>query len=321
MIVKNNKIDLTIKDEYKEFLKDSLFFDIETSGLSSKYSNIISITSLLYLENNFQIYQLFCEFKPDEKDILKYFNELLKGKKYIVTYNGNSFDIPFIIQKSLQHGVSINFEELVKIDLYNDIRHFKSKISTPDLKLKTVEEYFNISRKDTLTGKDITVLYEAYSIEPRKEFSELILNHNYEDVYNLYILFDKIINLYDKILIYYNLIIKINYNDFVIKKNTLISYFNIITKFNSDFVYPSSNYDLYLNAKIQTLKLKLPLSLYKDDTIKEFYYLNNNDYSLNNYIGIKGIKQNLIPIKFNDKIFYENIMSVISNILSSLFND
>lgn len=300
-------------------LKESFFFDIETTGLSHKNCNIISITALLYENNSYKIYQLYCEHRIDEKDMIKYFNDLIKHKKYVVTYNGNTFDIPFITNKSIQLELDFNFDSFIKIDLYNDLRHIKNKISINDLKLKTVEEYFKIKRVDTMSGQDITILYEAYKIEPRKEFTSLILQHNYEDVYNLPLLFEKIINLYDTIISYDNLFVKINYADFSFKKNALTGSFYIISDLKRDFIHLSINYDLKIDIKSQIMNFKIPMNFYKNDQIKEFYFINNDEYNISSYTAIKGIKKNLIPLKFNDTVCYNNLIAVTKKILDSTF--
>lgn len=320
MIIKCNDIK-NIKNKNSildRLIKDSFFFDIETTGLSHKYSNIISITLLLYEENKYRIYQLYCEYKIDEKEAIKYFKDLIKNKKYVITYNGNTFDIPFVINKSLEYEINLYLNNFVKIDLYNDMRNLKNKIEISDLKLKTVESYFNINRNDIISGKDVTILYEAYKIEPRKEFSDMILEHNYEDVYNLSILFDKVLSLYDHIIIHKNVIIKINFDNLIFKKNQLICNFNIISNLKSDYLHPSLNFDISINIKSQNIKIKIPLYFFKNDDIQEFFYLHNENYNITDYDIIEGIKKNLIPIKYNNKVYNNNVILIIKEILSSI---
>ncbi len=321
MIINFTEID-DIKTDNKymdKLLKESVFFDIETSGLSHKFSSIISITILLFLDNKFKICQLYCEHKIDEKDMIKYFKDLLKNKKYLITYNGNTFDIPFVMNKALLHNINLNLNDYIKIDIYNDMRILRDTIIIDNLKLKTVETYFNLKRYDTFTGEDITVLYEAYCIDPKKEFIQLILQHNYEDVFNLPLIFKEILNLYDEIITKDNLLLKINYKGFTIKKNTLICNINIITNIPSDYIHQSLNYDLFLDIKSQQLKIKIPINFFKNKEIDQFYYLKNEDFNLTSYTGIEGINKNLIPLKFDDIMFNDNIIRIINNILNSIF--
>lgn len=319
MIVKSTTADFTPKNEYyKKIAEEAFFFDIETTGLSHQFNNIISITVYLYEDFEFKIYQLFCEFRHDEKEILKFFKDLVKNKVYAVTYNGNTFDIPFMTNKAGRLNIDFNFENYIKIDLYQDLRRVKNKTGLNSLKLQDVEEYFDFGREDTFSGHDITILYEAYKAEPRKEFSELILQHNYEDVCNLPLLLEKIFDLYDEIIFRNNMIIKIINEQINFKKNMLICSLCVNTGYKRDFTYPSINFDLNLNVKSQLLSIKIPAYFYKDDSIKGFYYLNNDDFNMKSYTSIKGIKKNLIPLKINDEILYGNINKVVIKILEQL---
>ncbi|MGB4439912.1 MAG: ribonuclease H-like domain-containing protein [Sedimentibacter sp.] len=320
MIVNSNELDNISNDNnINELLKESFFLDIETTGLSRQFSDIISITVLLYEAGSYKIYQIFCQYKIDEPEALKFLKDLIKSKKYVITYNGNTFDIPFLINKTQKHDINIDFDCFIKIDLYNYMRQLRNKIQITDLKLKTIEEYFNIKRNDTLGGEDVIVLYEAYKIEPRKEFSYLIMQHNYEDVFNLPILLNNIFNLYDNILYYNNLIVKINNHDFSIKKNSLLCKLNIISDFKTDYIHQSINFNLNLKINTQTMEINIPVGFYKDNNISEFYYVDNNEYKIKSYTAIEGIKRNLVPIKLNDKIYYENIKNLIKNITNSIF--
>lgn len=321
MIINYTEIEdiKTYNNHLDKIYKESFFFDIETSGLSHKFSSIISITVLLYKENKYQICQLFCEHKIDEEEMIKYFKELIKGKKYIVTYNGNTFDIPFMTCKAQLYDIELNLNELIKIDLYNDMRVLRKKIEIDNLKLKSVEKYFDIRRCDTFSGEEIIILYEAYKIDPKKEFSQLILQHNFEDVFNLPILFNEILKLYDEIIALNNIILKINYDNFSIKKNTLIMAINIITNLAVKHTHRSFHYDLLVDTNSQILNIKIPVNHFKNEEITSFYYLKNEDFNLKKYTIIEGIKKNLIPIQFNDTKFNQNITRIIKNILNSIF--
>jgi len=320
MIINQYEINNITDNFYlNEIYRQALFIDIETTGLSRKYSNIISITSLLYEDDKYIIYQIFCQYKIDQPSALKYLRDLIKSKKYIITYNGNTFDIPFLAEKAEQNNIDLNFDSLIKIDLYNYMQKFKNKVNTTDLKLKTVEEFFCINRNDTLGGKDVLKLYEAYQLEPRKEFSNLILMHNYEDVYNLPFVMNNIFNLYDDVVYSKKIIVAINNRDISIKKNSLVCKFNVIANLERDFINHSINYNMKLSVNSQDLEIIIPLNHFKDDNIREFYYLDNNEYKINSYTAIKGIKRNLIPIKINDKIYYDNINNVIRKIVNEGF--
>lgn len=320
MIINSGEINLiSIKENVHNLLKKSFFIDIETTGLSREYSDIISITVLLYENSGYKITQIFCEYSIDEPEALKYLYELISKKEYIITYNGNSFDIPFLMRKMQKYNIDFDLSTFTKVDLYYWMRNIKSKIEIQNLKLKTAEKYFNINRNDTLSGEDIITLYKAYRIEPRKEFAELILQHNYEDVFNLPLLFSCILDMYDNILHYDNLMVSINSESAKIKKNTLICKCNIISALKTNYVNTNINFSLKTNLASQTMELHIPLDFFNDDKIMEFFFIDNINYKVPKYTAIEGIKRNLLPIKFNDKIFYTNISNLIKTVLDSIF--
>jgi len=359
MIISQNEIEnITNNDKLNELYKDSIFMDIETTGLSRIYSNIISITILVYengdcesrgCENGgcenmgydnggcknmgydnggcknmgydngiYKVYQVFCEHQSDEHAALEYIINIIKTKKFIITYNGNSFDIPFLVGKIKKYNLAFNFDYFVKIDLYNLIKQFRNQISTKDLKLQTIEKFFNIKRDDTLFGKDIINLYKAYKLRQRKEFLHLILRHNYEDVFNLPQLMNSIFELYDDVLYLKNMIITIKTNNISIEKNSLQCIFNVITNLNKDFIMYSINYNLNLYANSQLLKINIPLNFYKNE-IFNIYYIDNNEYAIDVFSTIKGIKRNVLPIKINDNTYYDNIHNIVRKISVDTF--
>jgi hypothetical protein len=76
---------------------------------------------------------------------------------------------------------------------------------------------------------------------------------------------------------------------------------------------------MVLSVKPQTLKIDIPLNIYKDNNIREFYYLDNDEYNIDNYTSIKGLKRNLIPIKLNNKMYYDNINRIVKEIVEEGF--
>ena len=63
-------------DEYK-ISKKSFYFDIETTGLNSKYDSIILICAAFYnSDNEILIRQYFAEDIKDEKSIILYFLDM-----------------------------------------------------------------------------------------------------------------------------------------------------------------------------------------------------------------------------------------------------
>lgn len=161
------------------------FFDIETDGLSHTRNNIVLVGLLIYSKSRSRIVQMFCEHTNEEQTLILMLSKLLKSVDTIVTYNGSSFDIPFVKKKLLKYGVDNFFDSISHIDLYSKVRKYKVELELENCKLKTVERKLGIYREDTITGKESVMLYKEYLSNPCHSIRKTILKHNYDDIYHL----------------------------------------------------------------------------------------------------------------------------------------
>ncbi|MBQ4531050.1 MAG: ribonuclease H-like domain-containing protein [Lachnospiraceae bacterium] len=172
-----------LKEHYT--LSEVLFFDIETTGFSAKTSYLYLIGCLYFQEGAPKIKQWFAETPSDEPVLLFEFFEFLKNFKYLIHYNGNGFDIPYLMQKCAHYNLSYNFESIKSVDLYKILSPFKSLLKLENLKQKTVENYLGISRKDVYNGGELISVYLEYIKKPDKQGKELLLLHNHDDINGL----------------------------------------------------------------------------------------------------------------------------------------
>lgn len=171
-------------------------FDIETTGLKPDNCSVILIGFLKREKNEYRLYQYFAENTLEEGMILKAFFDDLKGTDCLVSYNGQSFDIPFINRRieiaDSDNGNEIDtssFDKVAHFDIYRILRYYSDiKSFLPDLRQKTVEKYMGIDliRKDEISGKESVELYYEYISFPKKEIMEKILLHNRDDVLQLF---------------------------------------------------------------------------------------------------------------------------------------
>ena len=235
------QIITNVIDEIIDIPDNHCVFDIETTGLSPKYSKVILI-GILYIKNNQTIVQqFFADNSKEEKEILFYFKEAFKEFKYHITFNGIRFDIPYLNERFKSNDINYIIDKTKDIDILNVVRPYQKKLSLIDCKLKTVEKYLGIERKDTISGKDSVELYKKYEITQNEELKRKILLHNYEDIYYLGKIF-KIKEIIEEKLDF----IKINlYNN--VYKVIMTSY-----KFKKNFLTVEyiSNIDLPVDIKI-----------------------------------------------------------------------
>ncbi len=142
--------------------EDILFFDIETTGLSANTSYLYLIGCMYYRDNTWQATQWLADDMNSEVRILKAFFNTLKSYKRLVHFNGSGFDIPFVLQKCKQHNLEYTFDAIESFDIYRKILPCKKLLPLPNYKLKTVEKFVGINRKDCYTGEELIQIYANY---------------------------------------------------------------------------------------------------------------------------------------------------------------
>lgn len=178
----------SFEPQYK--IEDILFFDIETTGLSADVSSLYLIGCLYYKEGSFQLLQLFADDYKSEKMLLIEFFEVLKSYKLLIHYNGTGFDIPYLLKKCAQHGLSCQFDSVESLDIYKEIGFLKSILKLPNLKQKSIEEFLGCRRKNLLSGKDLIQVYSEYMqkkllSKPYEMARYALLLHNHDDLEGL----------------------------------------------------------------------------------------------------------------------------------------
>lgn len=166
-------------------LEDFLFVDIETTGLSTSNSTLYLIGVIYYEENNFHLLQWFAETPEEEQEILQAFLEFSNPYTHFVHFNGNHFDLPYLIGKCKQYNLEESLGGKNGIDLYRRILPYKKFLKLNNCKQKTIESFLNIIRTDTYDGEELITLYNEYLISPTEYFLNKLLLHNAEDVLGL----------------------------------------------------------------------------------------------------------------------------------------
>lgn len=167
---------------------DLLLFDIETTGFHRANDQVISITAAQVSSVNslgeytWEITQWFTESLDDEKIMLLDANILFKTKPIHITYNGHSFDIPFLHYKYKYYNIFTSLNKSKCYDFYRIARH---SLKLDSYKLKAIEIALDIHREDLISGKECVDLYRAYEITKNPDIPDKILLHNYEDVLNM----------------------------------------------------------------------------------------------------------------------------------------
>jgi len=162
--------------------EQALFMDIETTGFSAKTSQLYLIGCAYYAEGNWHLEQWFAENNNEEANIISGFFALAEKFKYLIHFNGNTFDLPFIEQKCLQYHLPYNFDAFTGLDIYKRITPYKYFLELPNCKQKSIEEFLQINRKDVFSGGELIGLYHDYVKLPNPYVEKTLLLHNADDV-------------------------------------------------------------------------------------------------------------------------------------------
>ncbi len=296
------------------------FIDIETTGLSRQYNSIYLIGMLYYEQDNWELLQIFADLIDEEEEVLRIFISLLSKYNKIITFNGDSFDIPFINYRLEKYGIFGEIKEQSSLDLYKIVKHNKEYLNLENLKLKTLEKYMGIYRDDIYSGKECIDFYFEYTRTKKMELAKRVLKHNFDDLYYMPDII-KILQIINE-----KKTLKIQINDF---KLSLLLY-NINIK--GDLFKLSGAIDCQEQIKLLHFDNSFKLSFMDDNTFElalEIHkglvtpdtigiYINLNDLNLSEVFVDStsyNMPKNIILLKVEKRYFMDNIMRVLKEIV------
>ncbi|MGJ9381625.1 ribonuclease H-like domain-containing protein [Salipaludibacillus sp. CF4.18] len=175
-------------------LDQLLFFDTETTGLSTGAGNVIFLIGYARLrEEGIEVTQHLLENPSNEAAFLSGFLEDFSEDDYLISYNGKSFDWP---QVKSRHAFIR--KELPKLPSFGhiDLLHCARRLwkhELPSCRLAIVEEYkLNMKRIDDIPGSMAPILYFEYLHEKDPHHLAGIIKHNDQDVRSLVYLYQEI---------------------------------------------------------------------------------------------------------------------------------
>ena len=170
-------------------LEDTLLYDIETTGLNPKSSQLYLLGILLFHKKNIELIQYFAESVLDEEEILEQFFQLCKTKRVLISFNGEGFDNRFVESMAKSYGKLPLHLNLKQLDLFKLIRKRKKFYGLESCSLKSCERFLGIHREDRCSGGELISVYREYLQDKCSEKKNMLLLHNREDIQNLPSLF------------------------------------------------------------------------------------------------------------------------------------
>lgn len=162
--------------------EDLLFFDIETTGFSGEFSTLYLIGCVYFKDNSWNLIQWFADTLDSERAVLTAFFEFLKKYKTVIHFNGDGFDLPYLLKRCKAQGLSYDFSAVESFDIYKKARPYKGLLGLDSMKQKSVEAFLKVKRKDICSGGQLIEVYKDYLISGDQFLFDLLILHNEDDL-------------------------------------------------------------------------------------------------------------------------------------------
>jgi uncharacterized protein YprB with RNaseH-like and TPR domain len=177
-----------ILDFYFEDLNIGVI-DIETTGLNPVRNRFILGGLLVPDSAGKCTMQFLAESNEEEIALLHTYLSHFKNLDVLISYNGEQFDIPFLIKRLKNYD--INIDDLFfcySFDIYQILHRFsKLRKVLPNLQQKTVEAFLGLwaKRADEISGAESVDLYYRFLETGDRAVRDIILLHNKDDIMQL----------------------------------------------------------------------------------------------------------------------------------------
>lgn len=263
----------TFKELYEIDYDKILYFDIETTGLSSRNSTLYLIGVLSYEKDKLHLRQWFNNDGYSEKELITSFDDYCSYYSCLIHFNGITFDIPYIRDKAARHNITLNnINDMKQVDIFKEIRSYKKLFGLDNMKQTTIEDYIGIKREDTYTGGELINVYQRYVARPDKEREHLLLLHNHDDVIGL----TKLLPILNYKLLFEEADIishKLSYDDNNLTMEITLNEHLLLPK----RITGTNKQGIYINASDNSLIIIIPLI---NDNLKHFFKDYKNYYFL-----------------------------------------
>jgi len=160
-----------------------LFLDIETAGLSA--NTYLFLVGMMYANaNGFHVEQVFARDYTEEKGVLRHVHDTMRRFDTIVTYNGATFDLPFIRTRMAVHRVA-ELPPVGSVDLLQASRRVFRDV-LPNCRLVTVEKHLRGSgRVDDIPSRFIPRAYHEFVSTKDARIMRNVAYHNRMDLFTM----------------------------------------------------------------------------------------------------------------------------------------
>lgn len=159
---------------------DIVFLDIETTSLYN--SQPLFLVGLLYADHDgLSLRQFFARSYEEEAALLEAVIAELQPFRVLVTYNGRSFDLPYLNGRAAAHRMNARVSRVHLDLLHHARRRYRSDL--PDCRLVTVQEnILGQVRGEDVPGEMVPRLYHEFVRTQNPEVIRVVIEHNAMDL-------------------------------------------------------------------------------------------------------------------------------------------
>lgn len=137
----------------------ALFLDLETGGFVS--SPVFLAGTMHWNGSDFVVRQYFARHYGEEATLLAALGEQTRAFEFLVTFNGKSYDVPFLRGRANVHRISLTMPAR-HVDLLHPSRR-RWKLELPDCRLQTLEmRVCRRRRYGDVAGDEVPGLYHDF---------------------------------------------------------------------------------------------------------------------------------------------------------------
>ena len=163
-------------------LKDLLFFDIETTGFSGDTSQLYLIGCTYHDGFGWKLIQWFADSRESERELLTAFFTFMERFKILVHFNGDGFDIPYLLKCCRRLDLPYNFDRIKSVDIYKKIKPYRKLLGLENMKQKSIEQFLGLAREDKYNGGQLIEVYREYLMTHESFLYDLLILHNEDDL-------------------------------------------------------------------------------------------------------------------------------------------
>ena len=163
-------------------LNDVIFFDVETAGLNS--APLFLIGTMVWEDGGLVVRQYFARDYAEESAVTSLFIDEARCKGMLVSFNGKSFDWPFVRTRAAANAVGCPIPP-PHFDLLHESRRVWREV-LPDCRLQTLERAICGRRRESdIPGSRIPEAYHHYVRTQNAVQMVQVLEHNLLDLVTL----------------------------------------------------------------------------------------------------------------------------------------